>query len=442
MTHDLDSVLADIAREDPEAARAAEAALEWMTAGEMQLELLTQERVQRFLWYELPMKWLTDPDHHRLVVASLSRALDLLEMPRYAAICRSAVTVDVLDAYERGDRDGRRAFLAAEAASGISPPDLPEFAWGSVMGTEESRARSSTAEMLELAITCGQLTPGASRWKQRQQNLTRQHLTVRRAELEGRTFMDAVGSERLRWWLERSRSSARRELLAPLADRLRSSVALPTGADDPLPTLRWLLEQLIEGQALTQTGNLNRALVERAAERFEGWRPPLGPHRSEDGLYELRLTHDLAGRLRLVRRSGKRLVLTGRGRALLADPEGLWRAAAHAILPEHAFGRATGEIALAALATADRVGYRELKDLVARVIREEGWRDQRHGEAPDEHRISIAMHETTNLLRALDLQTVIGDWRDRRYGLTDVGTATALEALHRSAAGPRFDILG
>jgi hypothetical protein len=52
------------------------------------------------------------------------------------------------------------------------------------------------------------------------------------------------------------------------------------------------------------------------------------------------------------------------------------------------------------------------------------------------------MHETTNLLRALNLLSMGGDWRDRRYGLTHVGRVTALEALHHAATGPRSSPLG
>jgi hypothetical protein len=46
--------LATLAGEDADAARDAEAAIEWLTAGEG-LNVLTQEGVQTFLWYSLPM---------------------------------------------------------------------------------------------------------------------------------------------------------------------------------------------------------------------------------------------------------------------------------------------------------------------------------------------------------------------------------------------------
>ena len=41
------------------------------------------------------------------------------------------------------------------------------------------------------------------------------------------------------------------------------------------------------------------------------------------------------------------------------------------------------------------------------------------------------------LCRALGLLAVGGDWRDRSYGLTSTGQATALAALRARATGPR-----
>lgn len=99
--------------------------------------------------------------------------------------------------------------------------------------------------------------------------------------------------------------------------------------------------------------------------------------------------------------------------------------------------RATGEVALALLANGDSVGYDELKIAVAEVIGEESWREKRTGEPADEHSISRSMHETSNLLRALNLVSIGGHWRDRRYELTQIGRATALEALRHAATGPR-----
>jgi hypothetical protein len=54
-----------------------------------------------------------------------------------------------------------------------------------------------------------------------------------------------------------------------------------------------------------------------------------------------------------------------------------------------------------------------------------------------EHDIGRAVHETSNLCRALGLLAVGGDWRDRSYGLTGTGQASALAALGARATGPR-----
>ena len=77
----------------------ARAALEWI-AGEQGRAFITQERIQGFCWYELPVKWFVDLDEKLRVVAALAEALDLLQLPRYAAICRSGTTREILNAYE------------------------------------------------------------------------------------------------------------------------------------------------------------------------------------------------------------------------------------------------------------------------------------------------------------------------------------------------------
>lgn len=439
MADDVDPVIADaiakLEAEDAGVARNAEAALDWLTAGEG-LESLTQERLQHFLWYGLPMKWLTDTDHHRRVVDGLARAFVLLGLPRYAALCRSETTAEVLDAYERSDAEGKRAFRKADLTSGIRPPDTDVLEWGSVMGMTESDALSSTAELLELAVATGELVPGARGWKQRQEELVRAHLTTPRIELGGRTWLDGIAAERLETWLESRRSPTRRQVLEALVDDMRAPVTLPDDVDDAVPPLRWFLRELVDGQPLTQTGNLGRAFVQDAAGRF-GWWDFDKPPRSEDELFDLHQVRHLAQRIGLVRRSGRRLVLTPKGRATLGDDDQLWRVTARALLPEHEFAAALGEITLAALAKRDSTPAGELDGLLALIVREVGWRATDTGAPPTEHDISWAWRQTTNVLRALTLLATGGGWQDRSYGLTPAGRAVALECLHHRATGPR-----
>jgi hypothetical protein len=75
MTEDEDqeiaAVLAKLAEQDPAAAEDARAALEWI-AGEQGRAFVTQEGIQGFCWYELPVKWFVDLDEKLRVVAALA----------------------------------------------------------------------------------------------------------------------------------------------------------------------------------------------------------------------------------------------------------------------------------------------------------------------------------------------------------------------------------
>jgi hypothetical protein len=432
---EIAAALTTLAGQDVAAADDARAALEWI-AGEQGLAFITQERIQNFCWYELPVKWLTDLDEKIMITAALAQALDLLQLPRYAAICRSRTTREVLTAYETSTAHGKAAFRRAAANSGIMPPDLPDFEWGVVMGWQEASARSSTADFLEVAVTSGDLVPGRRGWKGRQQELVRAHLDTPQPDLLGQTLAQMILTERTETWLSRHRGETRRRILAPVANRLLHPAELPAAtAADPLSPLRWLLDQLDGGIALTQTGNLNRAFVQQSADRF-GWdfsHPP----RTEDELFDLHQLRHLAQRMGMARRSGRTLTLTAKGRRLLVDPARLWRAVAVGLLGRNDFEAFAGELFLALLLDADEMPGRQITAAVGMAVAEEGFRNSRTGEPPDDHDVSWAVHTTSNLCRALGLLAVGSDWRDGGYGLTDTGRATALEALRARATGPR-----
>jgi hypothetical protein len=374
---EITAALAKLAAQDAGAADDAQAALEWIV-GEQGLRLVTQERIQAFCWYE----------------------------------------------------------LHAAAASGIQPPDLPEFEWGAAMAVQEASAWSATDEFLELAVVGGDLVPGARGWKTRQQELARRYLSTPRAELMGQTLAQAILTERTETWVNLRRSGTRRQILAAVANRLLHPAQLPADvAAHPLPRLSWLLGELDSGIALTQTGNLSQKFVQQAAARF-GWdsaRPP----RTEDELHDLHKLRQLAQRLRLARRVRRTLMLTAAGRRLAADPERMWRAVAAGLLDGDDFTVFASELFLALLLGTGPVPGEEIKAAVGRAAGEEGFRESRTGEPPGEQDVSRAVHDTINLCRALGLLGAGGDWRDGSYELTGVGQATALEALHARATGPR-----
>jgi hypothetical protein len=432
---EITNALAKLKAQDPRAADDAEAALEWI-AGEHGPSFITQERIQHYLWYGLPTKWMTELDHKQRIVVALGRALDLLGLSRYAEICRSGTTESILRAYDEDDDKGLNAFREAEAASGIQPPNLPELEWGAVMGWEEASALSSTADFLELAITGGDLVPGARGWKRRQRELVRAHLDTPRVELAGQTLAQVVLTERIESWLNAHRSETRRKILSCIANRLLHPVELAADAADyPFPPLRWFLDELADGIPLTQTGNLSQKFVQGAADRF-GWdfsRPP----RTEDELYDLHQLRCLAKRLGLARRTGGKIGLTAKGRSLLEHPQGSWRIVAGGVLGKNAFSAFAGELFLSLLVDAASLRYDDIEETVGQAAAEEGFRDTRTGEPPDERALGWAIHETSNLCRALGVLSVGGSWRDRSYGFTHSGKAAALEALRARAIGPR-----
>jgi hypothetical protein len=304
-----------------------------------------------------------------------------------------------------------------------------------MMGPIEAAAFTSVAEFLELAVSSAILVPGTRGWKTRQQALVRTHVGAPEDALGAQTLLQAIQTERLQRWIDGGRSEIRRKGLASIANRLLSPVALPPGVADTSFSLRWLLEQLVEGVSLTQTGNLGQKFVQGAASRF-GW-DFRSPPRTEDDLFELHLVRHFAQRLGLARRSGRRLVLTTKGREALRAPEQLWRCAARGLIGPDPFVALAGELCLALLVDVEVVSASAIRSNIFAAACEVGFRDNRTGDPPDDRAVSWALHETLNLCRALGLLSVGGGWQDRDYGLTRVGKATALEALRARGTRPR-----
>src|SRR5271165_7078577 len=104
-------VLAKLEQEDVAAAE---------IAGDQGLAFITQQRIQNLCWYELPVKWFIDLEGKLRVAEALARTLDLLKLPRYAAVCRSQTTREILTAYEISTAQGKAAFRRAAGRAGCS----------------------------------------------------------------------------------------------------------------------------------------------------------------------------------------------------------------------------------------------------------------------------------------------------------------------------------
>jgi hypothetical protein len=429
----IQEVLGKLAAEDPAVAQAAGVALSWVTAGGGTARI-TQERVQRFLWYDLPLKVGADTPTRQALANALGQALDLLGLPRYADICRSSTTAGVLAAYEDNPQRGLAAFRQANLASGIYPLDLPEFRWGATMGLEEARALSAVQDYLELAVAAGELVPGARGWKSKQARLVRSFINAPSFQLGGQTPLSVTLTERIQTWIGIEPSPTRRRLLSGLANRLLHSIELPPGTFDPYPPLSWLLGHMAEGIRLTDKRKLDPAFLEEAAPRF-GWELSTPPA-EEEQLTDLHILRRMTQTLRLARRSGKQLMLTRKGRALLEDPLTTWRMVPEAFLSGNTFSRLAGELFFAQLIDEESLPLDQVVSTIGQAVEEANYREAGTGLPPARESILRALQAALNQARALGLFAASPSYEERRVGLTPVGKATALQALRSWATAP------
>jgi hypothetical protein len=424
----LGGALARLGEQDLEAPRDVEGALEWM-AGREDPEaplLLRRYDLQVFLWYQLPRKWLIPLDDKRRVAARLGRFLDLVggRAGDYAGICTSEETMRLLSAWEEDDPGAGPMLRNALDASGIEPPDTDALEWSSVMGLEEARLRDRVAFELEQALDQGRLRRGERGFERRRADFVSDWLLRPRAELDGRAAIDLISEERLTRWLERG-SDERRAILAGVAPLLRELE--PAEAPSAPEPLTWLLDAARERISLTQTGALNRALVRASVERFPGWWDGglHGPPHREDDVFSLCEVHQLARRLRLLRRRGRRLLLTRRGEQLREDPQALFRGCARKLIASDGFEAAAQELAAAVLLSRETVDRDLLERELHAAIVAEGW--NAGGELPAVWEVARAAGGLLRVTEALGLVEYRYEW--------DRETLTAERELRSTAAG-------
>jgi len=443
--HALRDALAVAGEWEEDGARSARAALEWMGwDGEGPL-LLRRYDIQLFVWYTLPRKFLTTLEHKREAVGAVARTLERIggRAASYADTCRARATDELLCAWEQGDPGAWRRFRQLLEHSGLEPPDTELLAWGQVMGLVEACAREEVATALEEAIEAGRLSPGMRGFCHRQAEVADAALREPLDGGDGGSRLETVHTERLEHWLERgmTRGSAeRRSILQPIAELLadQPSAIDPGAARAALAPALWLLELGTDGIALTQTGALNRALVRDAAGRWRGWwnaeiHGP--PHRETDVSLLHELHHQLR-RLRVLRRTGRRLVTTARGRELLADPSGLLLAIANDLLAGDDFRAACAELAVPLLLAGFEADWAEpLAKQVRPAIVAEGW--QSDGEPPGVRDVSWAIADFIRPATAGGLIEPRGDFPFQPLVLTQAGRPALIAALRERALAPR-----
>jgi hypothetical protein len=347
-------------------------------------------------------------------------------------------------AYRRSETEGRRALRRAVERSGIDPPDIDDFAWGSVMGTDEASARSTVAMALEQAITTGEFVPGGRGWRDRQRAVTAATLDRPHTTLPTQTWRSAILTERLEHWVSfaQGRSPALGALRARHANRLLHPVSPPDDAAERLAPLRWLLGEIEDqdGLGLTQTGALNRAFVRDAAQRREWWDVGDRAPNRQDDLWQLGAIYDLARHCGAARRHRRRLQLTALGRHMVADPMVTWEAVVPWLAGADEFDQMMADTATLVLLGHDtrEVAATDLWPTVAGLAAEQGWRvGGLGGEAPGERDVRWATRPWLQLADLFGLVHEDGDWRARRIRLTPTGETAMLGYVRSRAAGPR-----
>lgn len=443
----LRDALAVLGEHDLDAAHAAEAALEWLGWERRGPLLLGRYDVQVLVWYTLPRKVPGTLEFKREAIAALARMLECLggRAATYAVVCRSPDTDQQLCAWEREDPDAWRHFRDLLEASGIEPPDTDLLAWGHLTGSAEAVVRDQVALALEEAIEDGRLVVGTPGFRRRREQVADAALHEPWEEGAALSRLQMVQAERLERWLEHGRWAGgpeRRAITEPVAAALfvDTPPIEPAIASAALAPALWLLDRGRDGIALTQTGALNRALVREVAERWPGWwhgESSRQPSR-EDDVVLLRELHELLLRVRLVRRAGRRIVTTARGRKLRDDPAGLLAALAGELLAGEGFATSCAELAGALILAGAVVDYSAaIATQIHPAILAEGWH---HGSyRPTELDVRWAILEFLRRAESIGLLERVPGTTRLSHGhvvLTAAGLMGLVTALRARALAP------
>ena len=405
--------------------------------------VISQSGLQEWLWYVVPTKYLTDEVGYMGRVAGTAAVLfDELGLGGYAAICRSEETAKVHEAFDRSDSAGRTAMRKAIERSGLDAPDLDDFAWSSVMRSEEASARSAVEAALEDAIHTGEMTVGAKGWRAVQSRVCRSVLDSDHPLMPGQSWRTAVVTERIDSWVSAAerRSPTLLEARAQIANRLLHPVEPPPDANSAVRPLVWLLDRWGDEQPLTQAGYLKPAFVQ-SLQTDRPWIDPFDqPVKTE---LDDHVLHDLRGwlqRVGAVRKHKASLRRTPLGRGIAPDPEEAWRALTRNLVVGDEWGRFVGESTLLFLLDQDdAVSDNAAPTFVRACALEMGWQTTSDGitQPPSVRDVSWALADARHIWDTCALTETIGDWGDRRISLTDAGRAAALSYLRHVAAGPR-----
>lgn len=441
-SEDVEGAIERMARRDLDRGRDARHVYDALTWGEGPSRV-DQADVQRWLWYELPTKYMTDERGYMTRFAGVAAELfDELGLDCYAAVCRSPATTGVHAAFDRSRTDGFVAMRRALASSGIDPPDLDSFSWGQTMGIEEAMARAAAEGALEESIADGGLVVGGRGWRVHQRQITERVLDSDHPTQPGQTWRTAITTERIGTWVDATsmRSPDLGRLRARLSKRLLHPIPPPPDVAARMEPLLWLLGAFGDEQTLTQAGYLNKSFV-LTVHADRPWEDPFQTDRPPRTETDEIILHRLRGFLeaaRALRKRGRRLWRTQRGAAMAMDPAVAWVVLTERLgsSPWNRFVAETCGLLL--LERNGAVPEQELTAAVVAMAADAGWRTSGVRETdPSEYDVARAFSDSRALLILFGMLVEDGGWGDRRYRPTPAGETTMLAMLRATAAGPR-----
>lgn len=313
------------------------------------------------------------------------------------------------------------------------------------MGLEELSGYDRVGEILEDAAASGALQPGKQGWKIAVEGLCKSVLLGPAPGTPNRSWLSLIVEERVRMWVAVAHPPELREMRAAVADELLIAPSPPAAQEleAVLQPLRWLLEACRRGVSLTQSGYLPPTLVHEALGLFGWWPEWLGRPRSEADVHQLGQLREVASRLRLMTKRGRRLTTSASRVRLLDDPVALWGALAGSIGCADRYSSMLSELIAHRLLRGPAEEH-DLTSEIVPIITAQGWSS---GGAPLEpRRVGYSIHEP---LREWRLFGLLNEQEPRWHqgqqtvrwviSLTPAGRTTALAQLHARATGPRHD---
>lgn len=390
---------------------------------------ISQHDAQQLAWCIAPGASPAPDAEVDEVAAACARLLERSGRRRAATALREH-TPAVRTGWARSARHGSAACARAMRASGVQPPDTPTLTWAALMGPAEAKAFDAVVRMLESALDEGRFSVADEDWPARQRELVEDWLRTPGAEFAGRAALEVIHEERAADWAEAG-TTARRSMLRGVLPLFATATEAPA---DPVPPLRFLLEAIDQGIALTGKDRLPVDFVRDMADRF-GWGMPAFIIRKEGDVVELGELRDLATRTHLItlRLRQHTLELTAAGREALHDPARLWTIAAAGWFEHDDFAAHVAEIAAAVLLRGPST-TRELattaQDAVAPSFQD------LDGAHPDYREVRTATREWLRLGNALGWLGYPHGPHEPFCGLTAPGRAAAIAGLRHRAHAP------